>query len=60
MSELAGNNWQDTGVRVSDTDQSPDEMSRVSDESLTDDERIDAVAARILERYKPAFEKLAR
>lgn len=27
---------------------------------LTDDEKIDIVAARILERFKPAFEELAK
>ena len=27
---------------------------------LTDDEKIDIVAARILKRYKPAFEELAK
>lgn len=27
---------------------------------LTDDERIDVVAARILKRFKPAFEELAK
>lgn len=27
---------------------------------LTDDERIDLVAARVLEKYKPAFEELAK
>ena len=27
---------------------------------LTDDEKIDIVAARILKKYKPAFEELAR
>ena len=27
---------------------------------LTDDEKIDVVAARILKRYKPAFEELAK
>lgn len=29
-------------------------------EKLTDDEKIDIVAARILKRYKPAFEELAK
>ena len=28
--------------------------------SMTDDEKIDIVAARILKKYKPAFEKLAK
>ena len=27
---------------------------------MTDDEKIDVVAARILERYRPAFEELAK
>jgi antitoxin Phd len=27
---------------------------------LTDDEKIDIVAARILKRFKPAFEELAK
>ena len=27
---------------------------------LTDDEKIDIVARRVLERYRPAFEKLAK
>ena len=39
--------------RVIDLEQEPDL-------SLTDDEKIDVVAARILKRYKPAFEELAK
>lgn len=29
-------------------------------EDMTDDEKIDVVAARILKRFKPAFEELAK
>ena len=30
------------------------------DSELTDDEKIDIVAARVLKRFKPAFEELAK
>lgn len=36
------------------------DLEREPDLSLTDDEKIDVVAARILKRYKPAFEELAK
>ena len=38
----------------------PDELEMESDLELTDDEKIDIVAKRILEQYKPAFLELAK
>lgn len=31
-----------------------------SEQCLTDDEKIDAAAKRVLEKYRPAFEELAK
>ena len=36
------------------------QLLQVGGRELTDDEKIDAVAARILERYKEAFLELAK
>ena len=36
------------------------ELENVPFLDLTDDEKIDIVAARILKRFKPAFEELAK
>ena len=36
------------------------EINNLLDSELTDDEKIDIVAARVLERFKPAFEELAK
>ena len=36
------------------------DLDRVTEPGPTDDERIDAVAKRILEEYRPAFEELAK
>lgn len=36
------------------------ELETKSDRELTDDEKIDIVAKRILEKYKPAFLELAK
>ena len=36
------------------------DMESTSFIDMTDDEKIDVVAARVLERFKPAFEELAK
>ena len=36
------------------------DMENASYFDMTDDEKIDVVAARILKKYKPAFEELAK
>ena len=36
------------------------DLESTSDLELTDDEKIDVVAARILKKYKPAFVELAK
>ncbi|WP_204882345.1 hypothetical protein [Pseudoflavonifractor phocaeensis] len=39
---------------------SPSQASQVDQRELTDDEKIDAAAARILETYRDAFLELAK
>lgn len=36
------------------------DLDQVPDLELTDDEKIDIVAKRVLEEYRPAFEELAK
>lgn len=36
------------------------DMDRIPLIDMTDDERIDIVAARVMKKYKPAFEELAK
>ena len=56
----------DKGNLIPNIDQYPENNAlssqplQVDERKLTDDEKIDAVAARILERYKEAFLELAK
>lgn len=40
--------------------EAPSDLIDLENSGLTDDEKIDIVAARILERYRRAFEELAK
>lgn len=45
---------------VSVTEEKPERSPVTPVTELSDEEKIDIVAARILERFKPAFEELAK
>ena len=47
-----------TKSNISETEVNQDDSSPILD--MTDDEKIDIVAAQILKRFKPAFEELAK
>lgn len=48
------------GDQQSKSASSSSQVSQVGQRELTDDEMIDATAARILEKYREAFLKLAK
>ena len=51
----------DAMVSISDASQDFSRVDQIADaHDLSDDEKIDIIAARILKRFKPAFEELAK
>ena len=52
-----------TIVSATEANQNFSRVTRIAEKpviDLTDDERIDIAAARVLAKYKPAFEELAK
>ena len=52
-------------VSVSEANQSFSGVARIAEENfpildMTDDEKIDVAAAQVLDRFRPAFEELAK
>lgn len=45
---------------IAQTDHENDEMNGLPLPDRNDDEKMEVVAARIMKKYKPAFEKLAK